>query len=107
MFRFTIRDVLWLTLVAALGVGWWLDQRAAAWRYEQSVSTMTRLWDRLDEADPGWRERGEAARMPVRVPASPINGYILGAVLFGLAILIVISVSQGRIHSSLLNDVRR
>jgi hypothetical protein len=26
MFRFTIRDVLWLTVVAALGVGWWLDQ---------------------------------------------------------------------------------
>ena len=25
MFRFTIRDVLWLTLVAGLGVGWWID----------------------------------------------------------------------------------
>ena len=27
MFRFTIRDVLWLTVVVALGVGWWLDKR--------------------------------------------------------------------------------
>jgi hypothetical protein len=27
MFRFTIRDVLWLTLVAALIVGWWIDSR--------------------------------------------------------------------------------
>jgi hypothetical protein len=26
MFRFTIRDVLWLTVVAALAIGWWLDQ---------------------------------------------------------------------------------
>jgi len=26
MFRFTIRDVLWLTVVVALGVGWWLDR---------------------------------------------------------------------------------
>jgi hypothetical protein len=26
MFRFTIRDVLWLTVVVALAVGWWLDQ---------------------------------------------------------------------------------
>jgi hypothetical protein len=26
MFRFTIRDVLWLTLVAALAIGWWADQ---------------------------------------------------------------------------------
>ena len=25
MFRFTNRDVLWLTVVAALTVGWWID----------------------------------------------------------------------------------
>jgi len=25
MLRFTIRDVLWLTVVVALSVGWWLD----------------------------------------------------------------------------------
>jgi hypothetical protein len=23
--RFTIRDLVWLTLVVAMGVGWWLD----------------------------------------------------------------------------------
>jgi hypothetical protein len=27
MFRFTIRDVLWLTVVVGLSVGWWLDHR--------------------------------------------------------------------------------
>jgi hypothetical protein len=27
MFRFTIRDVLWLTVVVGLAVGWWLDHR--------------------------------------------------------------------------------
>jgi hypothetical protein len=26
MFRFTIRDVLWLTVVMGLAVGWWLDR---------------------------------------------------------------------------------
>jgi hypothetical protein len=26
MFRFTIRDVLWLTVVVALGVGWWVER---------------------------------------------------------------------------------
>jgi hypothetical protein len=26
MFRFTIRDVLWLTVVVALSVGWWVNQ---------------------------------------------------------------------------------
>jgi hypothetical protein len=25
--RFSIRDLLWLTLVVALAVGWWLDRR--------------------------------------------------------------------------------
>jgi hypothetical protein len=30
MFRFTIRDVLWLTVVAALGVGWWIDHSSLA-----------------------------------------------------------------------------
>jgi hypothetical protein len=24
--RFTIRDLLWLTVVVALGVGWWVDR---------------------------------------------------------------------------------
>ena len=33
-FRFTIRDLLWLTSVVALDVGWWLDHRQSA---EQSV----------------------------------------------------------------------
>ena len=28
--RFTIRDLLWLTLVVALAVGWWLDHRRQA-----------------------------------------------------------------------------
>jgi len=26
--RFTIRDLLWLTLVVALIVGWWVDRRS-------------------------------------------------------------------------------
>ena len=28
MFRFTIRDLLWLMVVVGLAVGWWLDHRA-------------------------------------------------------------------------------
>jgi len=27
MFRFTIRDVLWMTVVVALGVGWFAERR--------------------------------------------------------------------------------
>jgi hypothetical protein len=32
--RFTIRDLLWLTTLVALGVGWWLDHRAQVDRYQ-------------------------------------------------------------------------
>jgi hypothetical protein len=28
MFRFTIRDVLWLMVVVGMGCGWWVDYRA-------------------------------------------------------------------------------
>jgi hypothetical protein len=33
MFRFTIRDVLWLTVVVALGVGWFVEHRATEQRF--------------------------------------------------------------------------
>ena len=32
MFRFTIRDVLWLTVVVALCFGWWAENRYLAHR---------------------------------------------------------------------------
>jgi len=40
MFRFTIRDVLWLTVVVALGVGWWLDRRDVASRGDARASAI-------------------------------------------------------------------
>ena len=33
MFRFTIRDVLWLTVVVAVGMAWWYQQRQVAARH--------------------------------------------------------------------------
>lgn len=27
MFRFTIRDLLWLTMVVAVACGWWIEHR--------------------------------------------------------------------------------
>jgi hypothetical protein len=36
MFRFSIRDVLWLTVVVALAVGWWVDNK----RIEKTVVRM-------------------------------------------------------------------
>jgi hypothetical protein len=42
MFRFTIRDVLWLTVVVALSVGWWADRRAKE-RELESIKTTLRM----------------------------------------------------------------
>jgi hypothetical protein len=45
--RFTIRDLLWLTLLAAVLVAWWVDRRAQAKRIDelqkQRVINMTTL----------------------------------------------------------------
>jgi hypothetical protein len=38
MFRFTIRDVLLLTVIAALALGWWNDRRKLAALLEQVSS---------------------------------------------------------------------
>ena len=35
MLRFTIRDLLWLTLLAAVLVAWWVDRRAQARRIDE------------------------------------------------------------------------
>ena len=35
MFRFTIRDVLWLTLVIALVLGWWTDRSRLSRRHSR------------------------------------------------------------------------
>jgi hypothetical protein len=39
MFRFTIRDVLWLTVVVALAVGWWIEHKT----HVSSVATVKAL----------------------------------------------------------------
>src|SRR5262245_6227321 len=44
MFRFTIRDVLWLTTLVALGIGWWVD--SASMRIERRQKAQA---DALDE----------------------------------------------------------
>jgi hypothetical protein len=44
MIRFTIRDVLWLMVVVGLGVGWWLDNRAAESRLMEAVTSVASRW---------------------------------------------------------------
>ncbi|HZL90475.1 MAG TPA: hypothetical protein VFB96_19065 [Pirellulaceae bacterium] len=42
--KFTIRDLLWLTVVVALGIGWWVDrQRTAKWNQEVHTELAAQL----------------------------------------------------------------
>jgi hypothetical protein len=54
MFRFTIRDVLWLTVVVALGASWWLDRRELL-RDVRAAWEMTRAFQQ-DQKDRAARE---------------------------------------------------
>ena len=70
MFRFTIRDLLLLTVIVALAVGWWMDRaawsrrlsaaqselREAAVGYEESKRVNCALMDFLNAR--GYYERG-------------------------------------------------
>jgi len=37
MFRFTTRDILWLTALMAMGVGWWLDRHQQSQQHDKEV----------------------------------------------------------------------
>jgi hypothetical protein len=47
MFRFTIRDVLWLTVVVALLVGWGLDRTQLAKSLARAEEAATTLFSLL------------------------------------------------------------
>jgi hypothetical protein len=83
MFRFTIRDVLWLTVVAALAIGWWLDHRRATRMEASYVDLMhrnTSLVEQLDgrgisvfidPAGSGVFVMEQAATEPTHLPSTP------------------------------------
>src|SRR5438874_11891681 len=49
MFRFTIRDVLWLMVVVSLIAGWWVDRSAAIKARIDCESRLRRIADYLHE----------------------------------------------------------
>ncbi len=56
MFRFTIRELILVTTVAALGTAWWIDHKSLS----TQLNTPTELWQRRSDAlagvlkDEGW-----------------------------------------------------
>ena len=58
MFRFTIRDVLWLTVVVAMGLAWLVDRQRASGEREELATVMENILDRHGEkvrhGENGW-----------------------------------------------------
>jgi hypothetical protein len=55
MFRFTIRELVLLTLVVAMGVAWFVDRAMLADGAEQLEISNRDLTTRLDSLNPNWR----------------------------------------------------
>ena len=73
MFRFSIRDVLWLTVVVGLGAAWWGERQSAQrlqnerndlhWKIESITSV---LGDRGMEVSDDGRSIGARSRLVAR-----------------------------------------
>lgn len=46
MFKFSIRDVLWLTLVVGLAAGWLVDRRSLTTAYQRDLEEMRESHDK-------------------------------------------------------------
>jgi len=105
VFRFAIRDVLWLTAVVAICCAWWMDRSKLVWSYGQAMSTVARLREKLDKADPlGQTDARSMEEIWPDKNMSPKASYALGIALFGLALLLVVLVWKGRIHWTLFEQ---
>ena len=58
MLRFTIRDLLWLLLVAGLAIALWTNQR----RYMYSMETMREQSNQLKKESKVWESRAQSLR---------------------------------------------
>jgi hypothetical protein len=106
--KFTIRDLLLITVIIAILAGWWVDRSKLAWSYSQTLASADRLRSLLDDADPGWRNR------PVRDPivmkfagVSPVGGYAIGVGIVATCLLMIVLVWKGYLHPSILEERKR
>ena len=75
MFRFSIRDVLWLTVVVALTVGWWIHaKKTEAIRKEQAVlqSSLNELSSYIHDRDKVQVKRTDKGIL-IYEPSTPNN----------------------------------
>jgi hypothetical protein len=59
--RFTTRDLLWLTVVVALGLGWWIDRSQIIRDFQIAI-------DRANKETTKWFERAKEAESLQNMP---------------------------------------
>ncbi|MCE9529458.1 MAG: hypothetical protein K8R36_25700 [Planctomycetales bacterium] len=105
--KFSLRDLVLVTAVIALAMGWMVDRAKLAWQYEYVVGANERLQELLDKADPNWetKRRQDAARTLTKFDRnpSPTAAFATGMLLFGVAILLIVLAWQRRLDTDLLN----
>ena len=69
MFRFTIRDVLWLTMVVTVGVLRWGEYRQRMTDSADLRATLKRVENERDEATASWRRAATDFMRPQLMPA--------------------------------------
>jgi len=104
--KFTIRDLLFVTVIIAILAGWWVDRSKLAWTHARTLDSAEQLRAQLDAADPGWRDRPLSSPMTMR-PASATAGYVMGTALVTFCILLIVLVWKGYVHPSVLEEHRR
>ena len=70
MFRFTIRDILWLTVVVALAISLW-TQHAATTLWQSRASVAAKALDDADRQN-AWHQSGIVVTMPAPSTNVPI-----------------------------------
>ena len=66
MLKFTIRDLLWLMVVVALGVGWWLERREQDARVHQRVQFYMETMEKLQAEN--YRLKREGGSSAFHIP---------------------------------------
>ena len=69
--QFSIRDILWTTLVAAIAISWWMDRKASADSSAELRAKLSRMSIEMVKLEQDVRRLGYPTPMPPTLPNSP------------------------------------
>ena len=79
MFRFTIRELVLLTLVVAMGAGWWID-RGAVVAAKETVEWKLEMLAALIEETPGYAVSHDSVRIQLTQGTTTKTQWVDGSI---------------------------